>query len=100
MYRYVSTGDSLVVNANLTVTNNTISGTGSVNFHDSEDGATLTIQDDFSGTLNEPNISVSVGDSFTFTGTNSGGGDSFHGTATIKIGDMIYTITDQSFFKE
>lgn len=97
---------SLEVNLNLTFTGNNITGTGTIIHSESSGGATftVTIQDNISGTYNDPSITVtaansSAGSSFTYNGNWNTKNVNFTGTVTVNDGNNEFTYQNVSLFK-
>ena len=97
---------SLEVNLNLTFSGNVVSGSGTIIHSQTSGGATftVTIQDNISGSYNDPNINITVsnsseGSSFTYNGTWNTKNVSFTGTVTINDGNEVSTYESVSLFK-
>ena len=95
---------SLEVSMNLTINGNVVSGSGTIVHSKTSGGATftVTIQDDISGSYNDPNINItssSGDDSFTYIGSWNNKNVNFTGTVTINDGNEIYTYESVSLFK-
>jgi hypothetical protein len=96
---------SLEVNVNLTFNNGQISGTGVITYSRDENGTqtNVTIQDDITGSYNDPNVNVTVTDGttgykFNYVGSWEDQNSSFNGIAKVTVGDNVYTHEDLSFF--